>query len=344
MQQWKYQQGLRLYLCLLCLSLATAAAPVISDISGDVVASIGDSVELNCTVEHVGPMTVSWVKTPSGTAARDSAVVLSMRTMLTLTDPRYNISMQENAAKGSAVYSLRIRQIEASDMGPYECQVLVSSTDKLTKKLNLLIKTPPVISEQTPKSKLVTEGQNLEVSCHANGFPTPTISWARVDNALMPAGGYLLNEPTLKIRTAHRLDRGGYYCIAQNGEGQPDKRLVRIEVEFRPQIAIQRPKVAQMLSQSVDLKCAVQGFPAPTVVWHRNGVQLQSGRRYEIANTASSSETTTSVLRIDSVSEEDYGDYYCNATNKLGHADARLHLFQSVIKIPLLAHTKDSYL
>ncbi|KAH8417005.1 hypothetical protein KR222_001102, partial [Zaprionus bogoriensis] len=322
-----------LYLWLLSAGLlamtAAGEAPVISHISQDVVASVGDSVEFNCTVEHVGELTVSWAK-----AEANSAVMLSMRNMLSLPDKRYNISVQQNAGQDSAVYSFGIRQIEVSDMGPYECQVLLSASNKVTKKLNLLIKTPPVIAESTPKSTLVTEGQNLELSCHATGFPTPTISWARVGNAIMPAGGHLLNEPTLRIKAVHRLDRGGYYCIAQNGEGQPDRRLVRVEVEFRPSIDVHRPKVAQMLSHSASLECSVQGYPAPSVVWYRNGVQLQSGRQHEIANTASSSETTTSVLRIDSVSEEDFGDYYCNATNKLGHADARLHLFQPVIPVP----------
>jgi len=118
------------------------------------------------------------------------------------------------------------------------------------------------------------------------------------------------------------------------GEGQPDKRLVHVEVEFRPEISVSRPKVAQMLSHTAELECSVQGYPAPTVVWFRNGEQLKSCRRYEISNTASSSETTTSVLRIDSVSEQNYGDYYCNATNKLGQADAQLHLFQVFIPIP----------
>lgn len=309
--------------------MAAGGEPVISHISQDVVASVRDSVQFNCTVEQVGEKTVSWAKT-----GQNGSVVLSMRNFLTLGDKRYNISVHENPEKKSATYSFGIRQIEVNDMGTYECQVLISATNTVTKKLNLAIKTPAVIAESTPKSTLVTEGQNVEVSCHASGFPTPTISWAREGNAILPAGGHVLNEPTLRIKSVHRLDRGGYYCIAQNGEGQPDRRLVRVEVEFPPQIEVHRPKVAQMLSHTADLECSVQGYPAPTVVWLRKGVQLQSGSQYEIANTASSSETTTSVLRIDSVSEEDFGDYYCNATNKLGHADARLHLFQPVIPVP----------
>ncbi|KAH8243381.1 hypothetical protein KR032_007099, partial [Drosophila birchii] len=329
----------RLLICLflgLAISLESIlGAPVISQISKDVVATVGDSVEFTCTVEEVGPFTVSWAKRAS--ESDTNSVVLSMRNMLSLTDQRYNVTVTDGPKSGSAIYTFRIQKIELSDMGPYECQVIVSATEKVMKKLNLQIKSPPVISESTPKSTLVTEGQNLELTCHANGFPKPTISWAREHNAVMPSGGHVLAKPTLRIPVVHRMDRGGYYCIADNGEGQPDKRLIRVEVEFRPQIAVQRPKVAQMVSHTAELVCSVQGYPAPSVVWHRNGIQLQSSRQHEVSTTASSSEITTSVLRIDSVSVEDFGDYYCNATNKLGHADARLHLFQTVIPVPSLS-------
>ncbi|XP_011195413.1 protein amalgam [Zeugodacus cucurbitae] len=311
---------------LLLPSVLYAEQPVISHISGDVVANVGEDVQFNCTVEHVGRMSVSWAK---------RSVVLSMRNILSLSDPRYTITETKDDATDNATYSLKITKIEASDMGPYECQVIVSATDKLTKKLNLSIKHPPIISEErTPKSKLVTEGQNLEVSCHATGFPQPTLYWKREDNAIMPAGGQKLAGPTLRIKEVHRLDRGAYYCVADNGVGQPDERKVLIEVEFRPQIAVLRPKVAQMLSHVAELECNVQAYPAPAVFWYRNGAKLQSSARYEVSNTASSHETTTSVLRIASVTEQDLGDYYCNATNKLGHADARLHLFQPVIPVP----------
>jgi len=257
--------SLRLYIGLF-LGLAIAlesvlGTPVITHISKDVVASVNDTVEFTCTVEEVGQLSVSWAKRPS--ESDTNSVVLSMRNILSLPDQRYNVTVTEGPKAGSATYTFRIQKIEVSDMGPYECQVLVSATEKVTKKLSLQIKTPPVIAENTPKSTVVTEGQNLELTCHANGFPKPTISWAREHNAVMPAGGHLLAEPTLRIRTVHRMDRGGYYCIAQNGEGQPDKRLIRVEVEFRPQIAVQRPKVAQMVSHSAELECSCRATPHP---------------------------------------------------------------------------------
>ncbi|XP_053970098.1 protein amalgam [Anastrepha ludens] len=307
-------------------SVLHANQPVITHISKDVVASVGEDVQFNCTVENVGRMSVSWAK---------RSVVLSMRNILSLSDPRYTITETRDDKVGNATYSLKITKIEASDMGPYECQVIVSATGKITKTLNLSIKHPPIISEErTPKSKLVTEGQNLEVSCFAAGFPQPTIWWKREDNAIMPAGGQTLAGPTLRIREVHRLDRGTYYCVADNGVGQPDERKVLIEVEFRPQIAVLRPKVAQVLGHNAELECSVQGYPAPAVFWFRNGTKLYSESQIQVSTTASSYETTTSVLRITNVSEMDYGDYYCNASNKLGYADARLHLFQPVIPVP----------
>lgn len=315
------------------VSAAAAATPVISSITKDLVASVGEDVEFNCTVENVGRMSVSWAKRTSETGS--GSVVLSMRSILGLSDPRYTIVELKDDKTDSATYTFRITKLESSDMGSYECQVILTATDKITKKLNLSIKHPAIISEErTPKSMVVTEGQNLEITCHADGFPAPTFSWEREDNAIMPSGGRGLNGPILRIKEAHRLDRGGYYCIANNGVGQPDRRLIRVEVEFRPQIAVQRPKIAQMLSHGAELECTVQAYPAPAVFWYRNGAKLQSDSRYEISNTASSHETTTSVLRVSSINELDFGDYYCNATNKLGHADARLHLFQPVIPVP----------
>lgn len=323
--------GLSLRSRVLAASAAVSSAPVISDITPDLVASVGDDIEFNCTVENVGRMSVSWAKRTS----EIGSVVLSMRNILSLSDPRYTIVETNDDKANKATYTFKITKIEATDMGAYECQVILTATDKITKKLNVAIKHPAIISEEnTPKSMLVTEGQNLEISCHADGFPQPTISWERENRAIMPAGGSSFDGQTLRIKEAHRLDRGGYYCIASNGVGQPDRRLIRVEVEFRPQISVQRPKIAQMLSHAAELECTVQAYPAPAVFWYRNGAKLQSGSNYKISNTASSHESTTSILRINSINELDFGDYYCNATNKLGHADARLHLFQPVIPVP----------
>lgn len=313
---------------------ATPVTPVISNITRDIVAGIGGSVEFNCTVQNVGRMSVSWAKRDSESGA--GSVVLSMRSILSLSDPRYTIVETKDNQTDTATYTFKITKIETADMGSYECQVILTATDKITKKLKLSVKHPAIISEElTPKSMVVTEGQNLEVTCHADGFPAPTYFWEREEKAIMPAGGTILTGPTLRIKHTHRLDRGNYYCIANNGVGAPDRRLVRIEVEFRPQIAIHRPKIAQKIGHATEMECSVQAYPAPAVFWYRHGSKLQSDSYYEISTTASSHETTTSVLRFNVHYDDDFGDYYCNATNKLGNADARLYLYQPSMPVAL---------
>lgn len=308
-------------------------SPFISEITNDQIVGVGEDVEFNCTVEHVEGYAVGWSKSNNGVAGNGGGVVLSIRGVLSLSDPRYSI--KEIKANKSTTYSFRIDKIEASDMGNYECQVIVSAIDKVTRSLNLAVKHPPVISEEkTPKSVTVKEGDNVEVHCHADGFPKPNIIWKREDNSIMPAGGNSHRGTPLYIRKAHRMDRGGYYCIASNGVGTPDEKIIRVEVEFRPQISVFRPKVAQMKAHAADMECSVQGYPPPLVYWFKDGSQLQSGGNYRITNMASAQETTNSVLRILSTDDRDYGDYFCNATNKLGHAEARLNLFQPVIPVP----------
>lgn len=46
-----------------------------------------------------------------------------------------------------------------------------------------------------------------------------------------------------------------------------------------------------------------------------------------ISNTATVDEITSSVLHVKTLKESQYGDYYCKASNKVGHSEARINLF-----------------
>lgn len=99
-------------------------------------------------------------------------------------------------------------------------------------------------------------------------------------DAILPAGGNLFQGNILKINEVEKQDRGLYYCIADNGIGKPDRRAVNFEVEFSPKIVIPRPRVAQAIDYDIELECRVEAYPAPTVVWFKNGVQLYSEGDY----------------------------------------------------------------
>ncbi|XP_022777594.1 fibronectin type III domain-containing protein-like [Stylophora pistillata] len=65
-------------------------------------------------------------------------------------------------------------------------------------------------------------------------------------------------------------------------------------------------------SQGV-LKCEPDAAPPPTFEWFRNGTKITTGRRYTVQ--------ADGVLWINDVTEDDRGEYRCNATNVLATAE-----------------------
>ncbi|XP_055375318.1 protein amalgam-like isoform X2 [Condylostylus longicornis] len=309
----------------ICLSYQN---PTISDISPEQIHEIGENATLNCTVENVDNYAVTWAK-----VQESGSVVLSLRESLALPDKRYSIKVIN--ADDSKIYSFGINALEASDSGAYECEIIISTTSqKMKRSVKLLIKHPPYIPDnliQNPYT--ITEGSKGEITCQAEGFPKPSITWRRENDAIMPGGGNHFEGNTLKFNSAHRYDRGTYFCIADNEIGTPSKKPIQIEVEFKPVITTPVPKVGQAKNYAIELECDVEGFPAPAVSWYRNDKQLQSTGNFWITNNAAKHDITNSVLRISSVGEPDYGDYICKAENKLGNSEARVTLFEPVIPV-----------
>lgn len=163
----------------------------------------------------------------------------------------------------------------------YQCQVTVSTTYKDSKSVDLLIRYPPKIDqavEVTPR--VATLNGSVELKCIADGYPKPSISWTRATGGFLPAGGHYFNGTVLKINQVSVQDRGIYYCIADNGIGQPAKRSVNFEVEFAPKISVPRPRVAQALGYDIELECKVESFPAAEIAWYKDETQIHNEDDY----------------------------------------------------------------
>lgn len=248
---------------------------------------------------------------------------------LTIKDPRFSIVYDSNRT----TYSLSISQIEQTDTGLYECQIIVALSEKVTSTVELLVRHPPSISDKmTTPSATVSENQPASLTCNADGYPRPTITWRRAKNAIMPAGGHTASGNVLKIQAARREDRGTYICMASNDVGKPVQKSISLEVEFPPKISVPRPKVAQALDYDILLECTVEAHPAPTVTWMRNNETLYNGDDFKISHLASADGVTNSALMIESIEEEMFGDYYCKASNKLGSTESRINVFGEFIE------------
>lgn len=124
-----------------------------------------------------------------------------------------------------------------------------------------------------------------------------------------------------------KVHRGIYYCTASNEVGEPAQKAVNLEVDFAPAISVYRPKVAQAQGYSIELECNVQAHPAAQILWFKDGKAINNDDEYQISHIGTINDLTISKVKFVSVEKHHYGDYECKATNKLGSAQARLHLY-----------------
>lgn len=126
-------------------------------------------------------------------------------------------------------------------------------------------------------------------------------------------------------------DRGTYYCVADNSVSKGDRRNVNLEVEFKPFITAPRHRLGQALQYDMDLECHIEAYPLPAIVWVKDDVQLSNNQHYLVSHFATADEFTDTTLRVITIEKRQYGDYICKAVNKLGSAEEKVNLFETVI-------------
>ena len=84
---------------------------------------------------------------------------------------------------------MQIKDIQETDAGFYQCQVVISLNNRISADVELQVRRPPIISDNSTRAVVVSEGQSVQLECYAGGFPPPRISWRRENNAILPTGG-----------------------------------------------------------------------------------------------------------------------------------------------------------
>lgn len=146
-------------------------------------------------------------------------------------------------------------------------------------------------------------------------------------------GGATYTGSVLKINSVRKEDRGTYYCVADNGVSKGDRRNINLEVEFAPVITVPRPRLGQALQYDMDLECHIEAYPLPAIVWIKDDIALSNNQHYSISHFATADEFTDSTIRVITIEKRQYGDYICKAVNKLGQAEAKVYLFETVIPV-----------
>ena len=70
-----------------------------------------------------------------------------------------------------------------------------------------------------------------------------------------------------------------------------------------------------IIEHAAELQCRAFGVPAPNISWEMDGSVLNSSDHVTITEGTSSTNTSSSLLRISNVSLSDNGTYTCVADN-----------------------------
>uniref|UniRef100_A0A3B4WSR5 Neuronal growth regulator 1 n=1 Tax=Seriola lalandi dorsalis TaxID=1841481 RepID=A0A3B4WSR5_SERLL len=236
-------------------------------------------------------------------------------------DPRVSIV---SSVGDKHEYSLQIQKVDVTDDGQYTCSIQ-SERNPRPKLLNLIVKVPPKIYDIS-SDITVNEGSNVSLICTASGKPEPTISWRHIT----PLARKYDSGEYLNITGITRDQAGDYECSALNDIASPDTKTVKVTVNFAP--AIHEMKSHGVgLGRTALLRCEAAAVPSPTFEWYKGEKRIIKGQGIDIKSLSS-----RSVLTVNNMTEDRYGNYTCVASNKLGTANA------SVPLIPIIEPTTTS--
>jgi len=304
--------------------------PTISFITQpEIVADIGGDVEMKCTIQYASDYPVIWMKLDS--VDRNNDLPITTGTRLILTDPRFNVELD----KETSTFILRIRDIQETDGATYQCQVLIALTDKVKADVPLIVRRPPIISDNSTRSVVALEGRRVELRCYASGYPPPEIWWRRQNNKPLPTQTSVYKGNVLVFPNVTKEHRGTYYCVATNVVGTGARRNINVEVEHKPFISIPRKRLGQALQFDMDLECKIEAYPPPAIRWFREGSTepITNNQHYQISHFAHDDEYVDTILRVITIEKKQYGNYICQAENRLDSTDGKVKLFETVIPI-----------
>ena len=98
----------------------------------------------------------------------------------------------------------------------------------------MIITVPPEITVH-PEAQTKSEGENVTLSCKADGNPVPTISWTRNGSPVDESGRISFSEDKkqLTITNVSRTDSGEYQCVASNSLGNDTSNDATLDIQCK---------------------------------------------------------------------------------------------------------------
>ncbi|XP_014387347.1 PREDICTED: neurotrimin isoform X4 [Myotis brandtii] len=262
----------------------------------------GESATLRCTIDN-RVTRVAWLNRSTILYAGNDKWCLDPRVVL--------------LSNTQTQYSIEIQNVDVYDEGPYTCSVQTDNHPK-TSRVHLIVQVSPKIVEISSDIS-INEGNNISLTCIATGRPEPTVTWRHISPK---AVGFVSEDEYLEIQGITREQSGDYECSASNDVAAPVVRRVKVTVNYPPYIS-EAKGTGVPVGQKGTLQCEASAVPSAEFQWYKDDKRLAEGKKgVKVENRP-----FLSKLIFFNVSEHDYGNYTCVASNRLGHTNASITLF-----------------
>uniref|UniRef100_A0A7N8WM92 Neural cell adhesion molecule L1-like protein n=1 Tax=Mastacembelus armatus TaxID=205130 RepID=A0A7N8WM92_9TELE len=167
--------------------------------------------------------------------------------------------------------------------------------------------------------KVLLKGEDLQLECIPEGFPTPTIKWMKLGDKLSPRTKYNKFKKLLIIPAVEERDQGKYMCTADNTVGEAVHYFDVIVEE--PPTWLTGPPQSQLtvIGTDVHVKCSVTGKPPPDITWRRNGELLRD-------DPGNNRRVLDDTVVLHNARPEDTAVYQCEASNRHGSVMANINI------------------
>uniref|UniRef100_A0A667Y9G4 Neural cell adhesion molecule L1 n=1 Tax=Myripristis murdjan TaxID=586833 RepID=A0A667Y9G4_9TELE len=187
--------------------------------------------------------------------------------------------------------------------------------------------TPPGVRSDVQ----LVKGEDLQLECIAEGFPTPQIEWKKIGLKLPEKAKLENHGKLLTIPRADEEDAGKYTCKAKNLLGEAAHHFT-VTVEEPPEWEYEPESQLTMIGSEVLIKCSATGTPQPTITWRVNGIPLEEA-------PASNRKEFDDTIALHNAKASDSAVYQCEASNRHGTLLANANIM--IMNLPPMILTKE---
>ncbi|KAM4646131.1 neurofascin isoform 5-T5 [Amazona ochrocephala] len=227
--------------------------------------------------------------------------------------------------------------------GEYQCFARNDYGTALSSKIHLQVSKSPLWPKEKVDVIEVDEGAPLSLQCNPPpGLPSPVIFWmsssmepihqdkrvSQGQNGDLYFSNVMLQDAqtdyscNARFHFTHTIQQKNPYTLKVKTKKPHNETSLRNHTAMYSARGITETtpsfmypygtSSSQMVLRGEDLllECIASGVPAPDIMWYKKGGELPVGK--------TKLENFNKALRISNVSEEDSGEYFCLASNKMG--------------------------